>query len=312
MKRIRPLPLREKYFSEIEAEIMRILDEEIYSKLMAVIKPGEKLNSINALHDAVISGGVYYQDGAFYGKFNAKVSRSLRDLGAKFDKRKKAWVLKLADVPADIRIAQNTSDRKFAALREKVVAVMDNIKIDSIDAISRLKNKYNQSIEWMDGDFEKAVKAFTITPKLTDYMREKIATEWANNLDLYVKNWADESIIKLRKRVTSKVFEGRRAEDMVAQIQRSHHVSQKKAAFLARQETALLMSKFHESRYREAGSVSYIWSGANDERERPDHKALNGKTFFWDSPPVVDQRTGRTGHPGEDFGCRCVPIALIS
>lgn len=32
---------------------------------------------------------------------------------------------------------------------------------------------------------------------------------------------------------------------------------------------------------------------------RASHVANNGKIFSWDNPP-------KTGHPGEDFGCRCI------
>ncbi|MDD9911070.1 MAG: minor capsid protein [Ahrensia sp.] len=42
----------------------------------------------------------------------------------------------------------------------------------------------------------------------------------------------------------------------------------------------------------------YIWRTRNDGKVRPSHAANNGKIFSWDDPPP-------TGHPGEDFGCRC-------
>ena len=147
---------------------------------------------------------------------------------------------------------------------------------------------------------------------MTAAQRQLIATQWGTNLDLYIKNWAADNILKLRKQITENTFAGRRAEDMVSLIRQNYGVGQRKAEFLARQETSLLMSKFHESRFKDIGSQSYIWSSSDDERVREDHKLLNGKIFSWDSPPVVDRRTGRTGHPGEDFGCRCVAIALIS
>ena len=36
-----------------------------------------------------------------------------------------------------------------------------------------------------------------------------------------------------------------------------------------------------------------------DEKVRPSHAANDGVIFAWDAPPP-------TGHPGEDFGCRCI------
>ena len=44
---------------------------------------------------------------------------------------------------------------------------------------------------------------------------------------------------------------------------------------------------------------------------RKDHKRLNGKIFSWNDPPVIDTRTGRRGHPGDDYQCRCVAIPVF-
>lgn len=45
-------------------------------------------------------------------------------------------------------------------------------------------------------------------------------------------------------------------------------------------------------------TTHYIWRTRGDEKVRPSHAANDGKIFSWDSPPP-------TGHPGEDYGCRC-------
>lgn len=42
----------------------------------------------------------------------------------------------------------------------------------------------------------------------------------------------------------------------------------------------------------------YIWRTQRDGRVRPSHRENEGKIFAWDDPPP-------TGHPGEDYGCRC-------
>ena len=60
-------------------------------------------------------------------------------------------------------------------------------------------------------------------------------------------------------------------------------------------------------RYKSVGVQKYRWSTAGDNRVRPEHKALNGKIFDWDNPPLS---TGGK-HPGEDFGCRCIAIPIV-
>ena len=53
-----------------------------------------------------------------------------------------------------------------------------------------------------------------------------------------------------------------------------------------------------EEKREERTTTHYIWRTRRDGKVRPSHAANNGETFAWDSPPP-------TGHPGEDFGCRC-------
>ena len=48
----------------------------------------------------------------------------------------------------------------------------------------------------------------------------------------------------------------------------------------------------------QSSTTHYIWRTRGDNKVRPEHAANNGKIFAWDNPPP-------TGHPGEEFGCRC-------
>jgi len=54
----------------------------------------------------------------------------------------------------------------------------------------------------------------------------------------------------------------------------------------------------HLSTKQQRTTTHYIWRTSGDGKVRDSHAANNGKIFAWDDPPP-------TGHPGEDFGCRC-------
>lgn len=49
---------------------------------------------------------------------------------------------------------------------------------------------------------------------------------------------------------------------------------------------------------QERPTTHYIWRTQGDENVRSSHAANNGQVFARDDPPA-------TGHPGEDYGCRC-------
>ena len=53
----------------------------------------------------------------------------------------------------------------------------------------------------------------------------------------------------------------------------------------------------------QAGYGRYIWTTRKDNKVRPDHARLEGRIINWNDPPVVDLRSGRRRHAGEDYNC---------
>lgn len=52
-------------------------------------------------------------------------------------------------------------------------------------------------------------------------------------------------------------------------------------------------------------TTHYVWRTRGDGKVRPSHAANDGKIFAWDDPPP-------TGHPGEDYGCRCTAEPFLA
>jgi SPP1 gp7 family putative phage head morphogenesis protein len=134
--------------------------------------------------------------------------------------------------------------------------------------------------------------------------------------------WIDKnsSLIRLEERaqkevraiITAPITEGVRVEEIRAQIQERMGVVRSRAELIARDQTLKLYGQVQEQRQTEAGIVEYTWSTSQDERVRHRHSELEGTTQRWDTPPVVDPRTGRREHPGGDFSCRCAAIPILS
>jgi SPP1 gp7 family putative phage head morphogenesis protein len=49
----------------------------------------------------------------------------------------------------------------------------------------------------------------------------------------------------------------------------------------------------------------YVWRTRRDERVRRSHRMNDGRVFSWADPPA-------TGHPGEDYNCRCEAVAYVA
>jgi len=309
MKTAAPLYLKNVYFSEIESRINAVFFDLIYGRILKAIKPPRQIkNALNTwLADAIEGGRVWYENGMFYGGFNAKISKELRKMGAVYKKQKRGWAYDGA-LPPEISIARAAADSAFDSMRANI---LDALVLPPPNSMPKLAGDYEKTINKIDRDFNKTMAGIAVPPKLTESRIKIIAEEWGQNLDIYIKDWTDKNIIALRESVQANTFTGNRSAKLIAHIEQNYNVSKRKARFLARQETSLLMSKFRETRYKESGSQKYIWRGAMDAREREDHRELEGKIIYWDDPPVVDRRTGRRGHAGEDFGCRCVAVAIF-
>jgi SPP1 gp7 family putative phage head morphogenesis protein len=313
MPHLTPFNFQEKYYAGIEKEVQRLLNDIIYIPLIRALRrsvASELHNAITGLLGAARRGSVWYADGYFSGQFNAKLSAELRDLGAKFTPSK-GWKLPFEKVPPDFLTAMAEAQADAEDARQAILITLDGIDPESVAALSDTRERYEHTVNVMEGDFQIAAEAIAIVPKLTEKARQIIAKQWGANLDLYIQNWAAESILSLRQEVQSHVLSGGRARGLEKLIEESYGASRHKAKFLARQETSLLMSKFQEQRYADIGVRRYRWSDSGDVRVRHDHHLLNGKIFSFSSPPVTNRETGARNNPGEDFGCRCKAVAVF-
>lgn len=97
---------------------------------------------------------------------------------------------------------------------------------------------------------------------------------------------------------------GALSKDIGKELKAEFGVTDRRAAFIARDQVAKFNGNLTELRNTQAGVKKYRWSTSNDERVRASHRELNGKVFSWDKPPSV-------GNPGADFNCRCVGIPIF-
>ena len=172
----------------------------------------------------------------------------------------------------------------------------------------------------MDKEFRKNVETITVQPAITDYEAKKISEEWQHNLERDIKGYNEKLVQDLRDKVKESYFSGDRYGSLIQGIQKSFGVTERKAEFLARNETNNLVAAYQGARYVEAGIPGYHWqavSGTMAHPTRDRHGELSkmskrGKVFYWDKPPrtTEDGQPARYNNPGQDFNCRCSAIPV--
>jgi SPP1 gp7 family putative phage head morphogenesis protein len=121
-----------------------------------------------------------------------------------------------------------------------------------------------------------------------------------------IRSIPEEYLDKVERAVYQHVIHGQPGQKSLARkIQEIGEVSESRARFIARDQTAKLVSSLNRERNLAIGIEEYRWRTSKDERVRETHRRKEGKTFRWDDPPAD------TGHPGEDFNCRCTASPVL-
>lgn len=138
-----------------------------------------------------------------------------------------------------------------------------------------------------------------INPTLSEpYLAGAIDSFVATNASL-IESIPTQALSQVEDEVRRAVMAGTRPEQLRSIIQTRFNVAGSRASLIARDQVGKLHGQLNQLRQTELGITRYIWITSNDERVRDTHAANQGVSFAWDSPPP------ETGHPGEDFQCRC-------
>ena len=142
-------------------------------------------------------------------------------------------------------------------------------------------------------------------PGLADYLEKRRA----ENVDLVTRATSD---FLQQIRNTLDEHEGEHVESIRNALMERVDVSVARATLIARDQSLKLASQLSQKRQTAAGVSRYRWSGSLDERERPMHRKLEGLVFLWEGDGPVTNEQGDHNHAGEDYQCRCVPLAVIA
>ena len=323
-KTIELRPVRESTadYEAMERRIKAAFKKLLYEPLLRELGMAKKTisnanNGPSALIRAIQEGRVTFSGGRLKGKLNAELTKELRRLGARWDSKGSTFVFPSGRLPPDIRVAVDRSAAEFAKKMAAADKLLQKNLPEEISGKIHLEDLFDSTIFKVDREIARTLSGLVVQPKLTAANRKKIAEEWQDNMELWIKNFTEEQIVSLRKSLQPKVLAGVRYEQTAKMIQESYGVTAKKAKFLARQETALLMTKMKETRYTDAGVHQYKWrcvTGTDAHPVRPSHKVLDGQVFRWDDPPVTTapDEPARRNNPGQDYNCRCAAIPIVT
>ncbi len=217
-----------------------------------------------------------------------------------------------------------------AQLREESLAILSDLKPAEGDTVqaSAARARVNAAVSaFSDRDAARELAADVASMVLDDVdakLDRALTKAVRANLDTPSKGAADSTMreaieanvdliaslpVQHFERVAAALASGSDWSAIVTEVKDAGRIAANRAELIAGDQVAKMTSAFNRVRQTAVGIDSYRWAGKMDDRERPSHRALEGKVFRWDSPPMVD---GDNVHPGEAIGCRCVAVPLVA
>ena len=130
------------------------------------------------------------------------------------------------------------------------------------------------------------------------FLDEALENFAGENVNL-ITTLSQRHITDVRGIVTRAVRQGLPVAEVERQLRARIGKTDANLRLIARDQVSKLNGQLTRIRQEAVGIESYIWRTSLDERVRASHRVKEGKEYRWDEPPAD------TGHPGEDFQCRC-------
>lgn len=168
-----------------------------------------------------------------------------------------------------------------------------------INQVSRYSEKsVNQSLKTLSGGL--TIKA----PILPDSVKEAIKASTKLNVSL-IRNIQEQFANRVESAVLSSIQTGGAGTKQIYdELIKIDGMTQRRAKNIADDQTRKVNTALNTARMQSSGVKQFRWIhsyGGNEPREL--HVEYDGQIFDYDNPPIIDERTGERGMPGQAINC---------
>jgi len=200
-----------------------------------------------------------------------------------------------------LRKTMDKLKRKFMALFEREAPrIADNVvgMIDKASAVS-------SDLSLKDTSARITLKSKVPPSSINDHVRANVAL---------IKSIPDKYHEQIEKAVIKSVGPyGHGLQTITDALMEYEGVTRRRAEFIALDQTRKVTSQLNAERVVKAGAKKFKWvhsGGGAHPREL--HKfGLNGQIFEYANLPIIDERTGERGLPGQLPNCKCIAQPIV-
>ena len=302
-----PIKHQLEWSSEIRKKLKDALRDEVWSQWKRVSVKGGVTKNDPLTVGLLIERGVLYWAGG--------IMKVKRPTGARVSK----WIRDNLDVRNDVvygglsqeevRSAQKLKELAYAGMidfihnieGEKVARVVDEINIDKEvrKYLDRVRMEIRSSVGNVQG-LDEEMKWQTLTKRLVDNIKHEVGSVGGFEIERFKVRGVE-------------LLESSNVQDMENWFGTRYcgAVVERRVDIRVESEAKKIQVDSMSQILPQAGMEYYVWTTRRDSKVRPDHARLEGRICNWNDPPVVDLRSGRRRHPGEDYNCRCTAAPMV-
>lgn len=204
-----------------------------------------------------------------------------------------------ASIASQARILLSKLTNQFSKLFAQSAKPTAEKMINDADKASA--SATHESLKELSGGL--SIKTSQISPKLNEILKASVAENVSLIKSIQSKYFEQIQGYVMRS-IVNQSYSG--IDKLTRDIQGIGGITQRRAKNIALDQTRKVYNTMNSQRLKDAGIKAYIWrhskGGANP---REDHLEMDGKTFYFDRPPVVEKNTGERGIPGTAINCKC-------
>lgn len=144
--------------------------------------------------------------------------------------------------------------------------------------------------------------------KMSPLVKEAFLASLGENVGL-IKSIPQQYLTQVEGVVMRAYSAGRDLQSMVDGIRKIYPVTQKRAAFIARDQSNKANAVANRARQMDLGITEAVWVHSHaGKTPRPDHVAADGKKYKIADGCLI---SGKHIQPGEEINCRCVARPVL-
>jgi hypothetical protein len=233
-----------------------------------------------------------------------------RQPGAKAETSQVAMDAPPADTPYGGRSVPDEAHRKLDALTERYRLRFDALATEwsarMVTAVTA------QSTAQLTLGLKDVAERMEIHATMAEPRVRAIVEAAAHASTQLITRIPEQYLGEVQIAVMSAITTGSGLDKLVPYLTEKYEGDARHAHLVALDQVRKVSENVNAARLQALGVEEFVWIHTGGERyPRRLHQSYSGRTFRYDDPPVIDERTGEKGLPGAAINCRCRQRAIL-